>query len=465
MARIVFFQRMWYEYGAPEIISANLKRYGHQADLFIGRSYRDFLKKIQPGDIAAFSVMTGEHHWALDTALAIKKEKKVLTVFGGPHATFFPEIINHPAVDIACCGEGEFAMLELADSRDKGEDYSGIRNFSVKHEGRVKINEVRPLIDNLDKLPFPDRDIYYKKYKLISDSPLKPFMASRGCPFSCSFCFNDKLRDIYSNKGEYVRFYSPAYLIDQIKHVESGYGLKTAYFMDDLFVLNQNWIQEFTSMYKKEVGKPFVCSANINTLNEENIRLLKEAGCHAVSFGIETGNERLRKELLNKHITNDRIEVIGHLLKKYRLKFITFNMIGFPGETVENTLETIGLNIKIGTPYPRCSFLTPYPGTGITERYKDKIKVKELLSASQQNQISFEVERPAELENLHCFFQTAIIFPGALWLVKILVKFPENILFKAWWLAVYFFIFVKSETRGVAQTLVSGFKTFAGRKI
>lgn len=460
MARVIFLQRIWHEYGGPEIISANLKRHNHEADLFIGRRAEDFLAKIQPDDIAAFSMMSGEHLWALDIAEKIKKVKNILIVFGGPHPTFFPEIINHPAVDIACCGEGEFAMLDLANACDKGADHSNIPNLSVKCDGSIKKNQVRPLIDDLDGLPFPDRGIYYNKYSLIRESPLKPFMASRGCPFSCSFCFNEKLREIYAGKGRYVRFHSPAYLIDQIKEVEYKYGLKTAYFMDDLFVSDQNWIREFTSAYKKEVNKPFICSANINTLNEENISLLKEAGCHAVSFGIETGNEKLRQGLLNKHISNERIEDIGRLLKKYRLKFITFNMIGFPGETVENALGTIKLNIKIGADYPRCSFVTPYPGTKIAESYKDRIKIKELLSTCQQDQISFEVDRPKELLNLHCFFQTAVIFPGLMGLIKILIRFPSNILFKAWWLLVYFFIFVKSETRGIAQTFVSGCRTF-----
>lgn len=465
MARVIFLQRIWHEYGGPEIISANLKRHGHCADLFIGRDAKAFLDKIQPNDIVAFSIMSGEHQWALDVADGIKKEKRVLTVFGGPHPTFFPEIINHSAVDITCCGEGEFAMLDLADSYDKGIDYSDIPNLSVKGKDCIKRNEVRPLIDNLDELPFPDREIYYKKYKLVRESPLKPFMASRGCPFSCSFCFNEKLRAIYSNKGEYIRFHSPRYLIDEIKDVDFRYGLKTAYFMDDLFVLNQSWIQEFASIYKKEIRKPFVCSANINTLNEENIRLLKEAGCHAVSFGIETGNEKLRQELLNKYISNIQIEKIGRLLKKYRLKFITFNIIGFPGETVENAFETIDLNNKIGASYPRCSFLTPYPGTRIAECYKDKIKIRDLRSTDQQIQISFEVEKPRELLNLHCFFQTAVIFPNFRWLIKMLIKLPPNRLFKAWWFMVYFFIFVKSETRGITQTFMSGFKTFAGRRV
>lgn len=459
MARVIFLQRIWYEYGGPEIISAILKRYGHQVDLLIGNDAGAFLNRIQPDDIIAFSIMSGEHHWALMVASEIKKKRRVLTVFGGPHPTYFPEIIDHPAVDVACCGEGEFAMLDLANAYDRGVDYSLVPNLSVKEGNSIRRNEVRGLISELDTLPFPDRTIYYR-FPLLRKSSMKPFMASRGCPFSCSFCFNERLRAIYSNKGRYVRFRSPENLIGEIKEVGSMHGLKSIYFMDDLFALDQEWLKEFASLYKKEVKRPFVCSANVNTLNEEVIRLLKDSGCHAVSFGIETGSERLREALLNKGITNSQIEGVARLFKKYRLKFITFNMIGLPGETVHDALETVRLNIKIGADYPRCSILTPYPGTRISECFRDKIKIKDIDSIYQQSKISFDVPDPGGLYNLHYFFQTAIIFPYLFGLIKRLIIMPPNILFRLWWVIVYFFVIVRSEARAPVQTLISALRTF-----
>ena len=459
MARVIFLQRIWHECGGPEIISAVLKKYGHNVDLFIERDVDALLDKIRSDDILVFSVMTGEHHWALKAAGKIKNKIGVLIVFGGPHPTYFPEIINHPAVDIVCRGEGEFAMMDLANAYDKGADFTGIPNLLVKYDNKIKENEVRPLIYDLDTLPFPDRGIYYK-YRLLKNSPLKTFMASRGCPFSCSFCFNEKLRSIYSNKGRYVRFRSPRNMINEIKETDSKYGLKSIYFVDDLFVLNPAWLKEFVSIYKKEVKKPFVCSANINTLNEEVIKLLKDSGCYAVSFGIETGNEELRYKLLNKRITNNQIEEIGCILKEYKLKSMAFNIIGLPGETTENALETIRINIKMGVDYPRCSMLTPYPGTRIAECLKDKIKIDDIYSAYQQFEVSFQTPNPRELYNLHCFFQTVVIFPWSLGLIKRLIRFPSNILFKFWWAVIYFYIFVKSEARSPIQTLAVVFKTF-----
>ncbi len=194
-------------------------------------------------------------------------------------------------------------------------------------------------------------------------------------------------------------------------------------------------------------------------MDEEVIKILKDSGCHTLSFGIETGNERLRNELLNKRITNTHILEIGHLLKKYKLKFMTFNMIGLPNETIENALETIELNIKIGTEYPRCSILTPYPGTKIAGRFRDKMKINDIYSTYQQSEISFDVPQPKELINLHYFFQTAVIFPYLFRLIKKLITFPPNILFRLWWAIVYFFVFVRSETRGLIQTSLFALKT------
>ncbi len=459
MSRVIFLQRIWHEFQGPEIIAAVLKKHGHKTELFIGKCANAFRDNIKDNDIAAFSVMSGEHQWALATAARIKAAKNVLVIFGGPYPTYFPEIIRHPSVDIACRGEGEYAMLDIADAHEQKRPYETIPNLLVKCGTRIIANELRPLIAELDTLPFPERSIYYK-YRLLKDSPLKIFMASRGCPFSCGFCFNEKLRSLYAGKGVYVRFRSPQRLIDEIRETGLRYGLRSLYFVDDLFSLDKDWLKEFTFLYKRQVQKPFVCSANINTLDEEIIALLKDAGCQAVSFGIETGNEALRQNLLNKSITNEQILQIGSLFKKYKLKAIAFNMLGLPGETVENALETIRLNIAMGVEYPRCSILTPYPGTRIAESFKDDIIKPDIDSRSQQCAISFRVESPREIYNLHCFFQTAVLFPGSLGLIKRLIKLPFGALFKLWWGVVYFSVFVRSEARGAWQTLVFVSRTF-----
>ena len=168
MAKIVFLQRLYYEYGGPMILSAVLKNSGHSVNLLIGENANYFLNKIKDVDVLAFSTMTGMHQWAIKIASEIKKEKDILTVFGGPHPTYFPEVIESSAVDVICLGEGEYPMLDIANAIDNREDLSHIQNLWVKKNGKIYKNAIRPLIENLDILPFPDRELYYKYLNINS---------------------------------------------------------------------------------------------------------------------------------------------------------------------------------------------------------------------------------------------------------------------------------------------------------
>jgi radical SAM superfamily enzyme YgiQ (UPF0313 family) len=462
MAKIVFLQRLYYEYGGPMAISSVLKKNGHQVSLFIGESSKLFLKHIKETDILAFSTMTGMHQWAVKIAQEIKKQRDVLTVFGGPHPTYFPEMIENPAIDVVCIGEGEYAMLDIANCIGKDNDLSQIPNLWVKKDNNVYKNEVRPLVEDLDSFPFPDRDIYYKYFYLRSN-PHKTFMAGRGCPYRCSFCFNPKLQEMYREKGRYVRFRSPDNVINEIKKVKMEYGLKTVFFADDIFVLDKGWLREFIKIYKKEIHLPFTCDGRADILDEENISLLKEGGCFCVRFGIESGDEDIRNKVLRKNITNAQIVQIAELLKKHDLKFLTYNMVGIPGETLEDAYETVDLNIKIKTDYPRCSILTPYPGTEIAADAVQKnlleLNPDEILASSQQRQSILNSSYKNQFLNLHLFFQTVVLFPWSWPLIKKLIKLPCNFIFTAWWATVYFFVFVKAEGRSFLHTFVFAVKS------
>lgn len=449
MARIVFLQRLYYEYGGPAIISAVLRGNGHDVSLLIGEKSHYFLSKVKKTDIVAFSTMTGMHHWAIKIASEIKKKMNILTVFGGPHPTYAPEIIEHPSVDVVCLGEGEYPMLDLADSFDTGKDISSIPNLWVKKNERIYKNEIRPLIEDLDSLPFSDRRLYYKTYYYLRKSPLKRFMAARGCPYRCSFCFNPRLQEMYRGRGRYVRFRSPHNIVEEIKKVKNGYGLRGVFFTDDVFTLNKNWLREFLPLYKKYISLPFTCDSRVDILDEEIAALLKDAGCLYLRIGIESGNEKIRNEILKKDITDDQIINAVQILKKYKIKFMTYNMVGIPEETLENAYQTVELNIKIKTNYPRCSILTPYPGTeiaayaaqrGLLDATPDKI-----IASFQQYKSIIKSEYKNQILNLHSFFQTVVIFPWSWRIIKQMIKFPPNPLFRMWWAMVYFFVFIKVE--------------------
>jgi len=451
MSKIAFIQRNWYEYPGVESLSGILKKNGHSVRAIIEEQPHKIVKHLSRDDIAAFSVMTGTHHWALKVASAIKNGPGSLTIFGGPHPTFFPEIINEKPLDAICRGEGEYAMLELADALDNKSDFTAINNLWAKKDAKLYKNPLRPLVENLDSIPFPDRTLYYDAYPFLRNNGHKIFMATRGCPFDCTFCFNEKLKKMYAGLGPYVRFRSPRGVIDEIRSVKQKYPLKTVFFNDDMFILNHKWLHELLSLYDKEIKLPFYASARADTIDEGTVRSLKEAGCKCVFFAIESGNELLRNKTLGKNISNQQIIDSAALLKKYGIKISTYNILGIPTETIENAFETVEINIKIKADYPRCSFLTPYPGTRIAELAQEagylETSPDSIGSFSQQNSSIIKLKNKNEIINIHSFFQTMALFPWLRPVIKILIKLPPNILFKMWWAFVYLVVFTKSEGR------------------
>ena len=376
----------------------------------------------------------------------------------GPHPTFSPDIIQHPAIDVICRGEGEYAMLDIANTVDNSRELTSIPNLWAKVDKEIYKNEPRPLIEYLDTLPLPDREMYYK-YPFFRQKKHKNFIAGRGCPFRCSFCSNNGFRSLYNGRGTYVRLRSPENLVEEIAKVKKDYGLKTVFFDDDTFATSKEWLIQFAELYRKSVGVPFCCGINVKLLDKDRVNLLKQAGCIRVSFGIESGRKSLRETVLNKNITDEEIIRSAYFLKKYGIKFMTFNMIGIPGENVEDAFSTIKLNIKIRADYPRCSVLTPYPGTGIT----DSVSADKIKEFSQHGMLLINTPYKKELKNVHYFFQTAVLFPSTFFFIKQLIKIPPNLLFKIWWAIIYSFVWNYGERRDFRETMVFTLRSFRRR--
>jgi radical SAM superfamily enzyme YgiQ (UPF0313 family) len=454
MARVVFIQNPWFEFLGPMYISAALKANGHDCDLYIGNSAGDFLLELwrNKPDLLAFSVMTGMHKWVLEVASQLKQELNCPVILGGPHPTFFPEVHYQPQVDYICRGEGEAAMVELANALDSHGNTGDILNiWSKDAKGRSIENELRPLVDDLDSLPASDRNLY-SRYPALHNDPVLMLIASRGCPYRCTFCFNHKMAELYRGKGPYVRHRSPESLLAEIDHLRRTRRISCFYFSDDTFALDKKWLKSFLPVYGKEIRIPFQCLVRINQLDEEIVSLLHENGCRAIFFGIESGDESIRNDMLEKDIRDDQIRKGASLLKRYDLKFRTYNMVGFPGETLKQAFKTVELNAEIGTDYPWCSIFMPYPGTRLEEYARTKGYLPP-NHASGDLASSFHItsllENPdrSQLINLHKFFQTAVLFPKALPLIKRLIKLPPNFLFQLWFSFMYFLIYIKSEGR------------------
>lgn len=458
MSRVVFVQPLLYEYPGVEALAAVLKRDGHDVRVVVGRRPAGVAKRLRRGDIAAFPVMTGTEGWALAAAVEIKRRHGCFVVLGGPHPTHSPESCLHPAVDAVCRGEGEGALADLARCLEDGRDPAAIANLWVRRGDEVVRNAVRPLIEDLDSLPPPDREAYYRDHPLLRNNPHRTFMAGRGCPYSCAFCHNEASRELYRGRGRYVRLRSPDAVLAEINAVRERWRVGTVFFHDDTFVLDRVWLEAFLPRYRDEVGLPFHCAARADTLREPTVRLLREAGCRSVSFAVESGDEALRNGVLGKGVTRAQILAAAALLKRHGIRVVTFNMLGLPGESVGQAWETVRLNTEIGADYPRCSFLTAYPGTRIAALLGtgDGCVAAAIGGRSQQSRPAAANPDTPRLRNVHAFFQTAVLFPRLQPALRLLARLPPNPLFRAWWALVYFTVFVRAEGRSPLRTLVMG---------
>jgi len=461
MARALFLQDLEHEFHGVMYISAMLKSKGHDCDLYIETRIPKIIEyaKESACDVFAFSFMSGTHHWVLNVSRALKKEfPGVPVIYGGAHATFFPEIINEEPVDIVCVGEGEYAMLELMDALDAKADYSHVRNLWVKNDGEIIRNDLRPLVGNLDDLPIPDRSIYFDNNPVLQKKNTQQIMTSRGCPYSCTFCCNRELKKMYSGLGKYMRYHSPERVVEEFRYMTERYNLKTITIADDLFTINRKRVFEILDKYNKSgIGVPFFCHITVNLIDEEMVKALKEAGCIGIWFGLETGNEELRFRVLKKRFKNEEYIRAAELLRKHGIKFRTYNILGLPDETLENAFETVEVNIRIKTDYPWCAICTPYEKTEIMEYAVEKGYLKredvDNVSGSLFKNSVLKMDNINEIVNLHRFFQTCVLWPWTFPIVRKIIRLPQNPLFYGWFALIYLYVHVISEKRGIWGTV------------
>ncbi|MCK5493748.1 MAG: B12-binding domain-containing radical SAM protein, partial [Candidatus Omnitrophica bacterium] len=349
-------------------ISSYLKMHGHDVRLTLLSEYAkvdDLLKfiiRINP-DFVGFSVMTSQVNVFRGISKVIKEQTRFKIIWGGAHCTFMPEeVIKNENVDIICLGEGEEALLMLMNKIDDDQDYSEVPNLWVKKkDGWVK-NSLRSLETNLDKYPFPDRNLYYNNYPFLGNFTLKRILTQRGCPCDCNFCFNPLFKDLYKLKVNPVRRHSVEYIIDEIKTLINKYPTKSIHFSDDNFSCDKKWVMDFLPKYKREINLPFTCNISVANIDEDIIINLKELGCNGVSFGIESGIEDVRMNLLNKKIPDKVFIKTSQLLRKHNLKFIVNLLLCLPNETIDEAVNSVRFAASLKPFGVKTSILKIYKG-------------------------------------------------------------------------------------------------------
>lgn len=402
-------------------LSAALKSHGHEARLVLAnpaglKGIRKIMDSYSPA-IVGYSAMTGEHMKLLELNRTLKKDYKFLAVFGGPHATFFPELIREDGCDAVCVGEGEIALAEFCRRVSNNEAYWQAPNFIVKHNGDIIHNPLLPLIENLDELPFPDRDVMYEADPSLINETHKTFFSMRGCPYSCTYCFNRKYNEIYKGKGRSLRIRSPENLINEICSVRKRYPLKIVLIDDDIFILKpMDWFKRFCALYKERVKLPLSCNIRANLVTEELIAMLKDAGLDSVWMGIECANEEISDRVLERKLKNAELIAASNTIRNHSIKLCTQNLIGLPVKhSYQTDLQTLDFNIKIRPAFAWSSILYPYPGTPVESYARTHGFLEKEAPFFETNKrasvFSFSKKQKRQIENLHKMFGLIVRFP------------------------------------------------------
>lgn len=354
-------------------ISAVLKENGHRTDLFVlcARSKMEKLKEcidsFGPGLICFTSVFS-EYEYISETASFIKScypDKYLL--LGGVHASLNPEEAMKGDFDAVCIGEGEYAVLELACKLEKKEKVSVIKNLWVKTDGGIERNPTNDFIGDLDSLPFADRDMW-EKWVCVPDSQ-PSVLLGRGCPFQCTYCCNHALRQLAG--GSYVRFRSPENIVEEIKQiVEKNAAVRSIYLEVETVGVKMGFALDLCSKLEQFNGQrqealSFGVNLRITPGKDfsELFAAMKRANFSYIKIGLESGSERIRKEVLRRNYSNSDYYRAVEQAKGYGFEVFVYVMIGLPGERLLDFKETVECVRRSQPKQPAYSIFFPYPGT------------------------------------------------------------------------------------------------------
>jgi len=346
-------------------LAAYLLRDGHQVSVLDAQNssvtdetLRRHVVDFQP-DLFGVTAMTHEVHAAVHACSVAKHTRpQVWTIVGGPHATALPErtLQEFADVDVAVAGEGEITLSELVRARASGNTPSGLGDvlgIAFRDCGHIVRTQPRPWIENLDDLPFPAWRLFPKVYW--------PMMAARGCPFGCVFC----MRVL----GRRLRLRTVDNVLAEFDALEQQVGQRSVWFQDETFGLNQRWADEFLEKIStRNQSKGYIWAwggnSRANLADLDRYRRMKAAGCYAVSFGVESGDEVILKRIMKGITPTMAIDAIA-AAQKAGLTAAAFFILGHPGETWRSALKTVHLAARSRADSIAVGVMVPYPGTEV----------------------------------------------------------------------------------------------------
>jgi anaerobic magnesium-protoporphyrin IX monomethyl ester cyclase len=322
--------------------------------------------------IVGLTASTSNIKKALKYAESVKKTlPNSITMIGGPHTTFIPveTLQENECLDVVVVGEGEETVVDLAEKYLKYgitclNDVKGIVYRDKK--GVIQVTQPRPLIKDLDSLPFPARHLVPFDAYGVSKDQEGDMITSRGCVYSCGYCSSSLIM------GKRFRSRSPENVVDEVEELVDSYKIRNIAFLDDTFMMNKRRAGEIADEINlRGLDVSYVASSRVDMVNKALLAKLKSSGMSTLYYGVESGSQRVL-DLMKKGITLKQAEDAVKSAKDEGIKVLTSFILGFPGETAEEMDKTIDFSIKLNADYSQYSILTPFPGTPIYHELKAK---------------------------------------------------------------------------------------------
>jgi len=345
-----------------------------------GSTEEDIKKRVKDAraDIVAVTCMfSGREENTLRVCGYAKEiNKDIPVVVGGLHPSLFPErMLNAEVIDFVIMGEGEFRLLKLIDALSAGKNNFDFDGIAYKKKDRIVVNPPTSHINNLDSIPYPDRDMVDMEKYIEIGIPFAPYsaekrvaqiLATRGCPNKCNFC------SAVNFWGRQVRFRSVDNIIGELNLLKEKYDIREIQFVDDNLTANKKMAKELFCRMKNLNLK--WCTPNglmFNTVDKEMIRLMVECGAYQLTFAIESASKRVLKEIIHKNVRLDMVKELVEEAHKYDISIHGMFVLGFPGETRQEIFATLDFPFKIGFDSVSFFVVNPFPGS---ELYDECIK-------------------------------------------------------------------------------------------
>jgi len=449
MSRVLLITLYGYQNTGIRLLSAVLEEGGHNAPvLFMKRwanndvhpptetEYKLLENKIEQISPDLIGIGFGTPYLKIVTEITrrIKRISQSPIVLGGVHPTISPEDCVDLA-DYVCIGEGEYPLLDLANALDKGDDPRNIQNLWSKKDKEIIRNSLRPLVQNLDSLPFHKtlncRSFCLESDRIVDQNPMFEnaiyrIFASRGCPFNCAFCYNSQYRRIFSGLGKYFRSRSVENLIMEMEAaIKINKKIKRMRFDDDSFVFPKKWIARFVDEYPKRVALPFDILLNPNIYDQKQLAKLKSAGLIHVQVGIQSASEKELAIDYNRVGTNEMILDLARTLKNLDIE-MTFDVI-LDNPLSRESEKRAMLDFLLRLPHPFSLFLyslTIFPKSQIAKTLLKEglITEKEIEGAATKSFLQFRLTLDYPRSKVDTFYAALITLTSKRFVPRFLIR-------------------------------------------